>query len=222
MATASDTNTITNLGALNPLTQSTTKTAKSSNEEVTKNEFLQLLVTQLKYQDPMDPMKNEDFAVNLAQFSQLEQLIAIKDGLAGGSDLGSLTSYLGHEVTLQTSVAHVANGDGGSAVFSLPSDASTARLELVDSQGRTVKTIELGAQAAGRHSVALNNLTDVDNGYYQLKISGSTTTGEEISADVYSAGVVTGVIPGANPTLIIGGLEVSPSDVREVNMSSQG
>lgn len=219
---ADSTTTVRNLGALSSLTQSTSTSTKASNEEVTKNEFLHLLVTQLKYQDPLDPMKNEDFAVNLAQFSQLEQLISIKDSLEGGNDLSSLTSYLGHEVTLQTSIAHVSGGDAGSAVFSLLSDSSATRLELVNNQGRTVKTIELGDLATGRHSIPLNNLTDVENGYYELRLSGTTTTGDTLNTAVYSAGTVTGVIPGANPTLIIGGLEVSPSDIREVNISSQG
>src|SRR5690606_10893139 len=66
-----------------------------------QNEFLNLLVTQLKNQDPMEPMKNDEFAVNLAQFSQLEQLISINEKVGNeGVDLGTLSAYLGHEVTL--------------------------------------------------------------------------------------------------------------------------
>lgn len=46
-----------------------------------KNEFLQLLVAQLKNQDPMEPVKNEDFLAQLATFSSLEQLVAIREGI---------------------------------------------------------------------------------------------------------------------------------------------
>ena len=48
---------------------------------MSKDEFLQLLVAQLKNQDPMDPVKNEDFLAQLATFSSLEQLVAIKEGV---------------------------------------------------------------------------------------------------------------------------------------------
>lgn len=60
--------------------QSTTKKAGSI-ETVGKDQFLQLLVAQLKNQDPINPVKNEDFLAQLASFSSLEQLVSIKDGV---------------------------------------------------------------------------------------------------------------------------------------------
>ena len=46
--------------------------SSTSSQQVSKDQVLQLLVTQLKNQDPMNPMDSQQFAVNLAQFSQLE------------------------------------------------------------------------------------------------------------------------------------------------------
>jgi flagellar basal-body rod modification protein FlgD len=54
---------------------------KAASGDVTKDAFLQLLVAQLKNQDPMEPVKNEDFLAQLASFSSLEQLVAIKQGV---------------------------------------------------------------------------------------------------------------------------------------------
>ena len=48
-------------------------------DELGKDAFLQLLVTQMRYQDPLDPMKNEDFIAQLAQFSTLEQMTNLND-----------------------------------------------------------------------------------------------------------------------------------------------
>ena len=48
---------------------------------VSKDDFLQLLVAQLKNQNPLEPAKNENFLAQLATFSSLEQLIAIKEGI---------------------------------------------------------------------------------------------------------------------------------------------
>ncbi len=47
-----------------------------------KQDFLKLFVAQLQYQNPLDPLKNEDFIVQLAQFSSLEELINIREGIS--------------------------------------------------------------------------------------------------------------------------------------------
>lgn len=47
-----------------------------------KQDFLKLFVAQLKYQNPLEPLKNENFIAQLAQFSSLEELINIKDEIA--------------------------------------------------------------------------------------------------------------------------------------------
>jgi flagellar basal-body rod modification protein FlgD len=96
-----DTSSVNNFGLPIELTtaaqQNTTKKAGSI-ETVGKDQFLQLLVAQLKNQDPINPVKNEDFLAQLASFSSLEQLVSIKDGinkLAGmttdGTDNGTET-----------------------------------------------------------------------------------------------------------------------------------
>lgn len=58
------------------------KTISSSTSDVTKNEFLKLLVAQLKNQDPLDPIDNQQFLAQLATFSSLEQLMSINNGIA--------------------------------------------------------------------------------------------------------------------------------------------
>ncbi len=65
-------------GAVNNNAQST---AASINKSIGKDEFLKLLVAQLQNQDPTSPLKNEEFVAQLATFSSLEQLVAIRDGI---------------------------------------------------------------------------------------------------------------------------------------------
>jgi len=62
-------------------TGSTSTNETGSAQALGKDEFLQLLITQLQNQDPLDPVKNEAYIAQLATFSSLEQLIAIKEAV---------------------------------------------------------------------------------------------------------------------------------------------
>jgi len=76
--------------------------APEANKELGKDEFLKLLVTQLQYQDPFNPMKNEDFIAQLAQFNSLEQMINLNSTLqkqANWQLLAYASSLIGRNVT---------------------------------------------------------------------------------------------------------------------------
>jgi flagellar basal-body rod modification protein FlgD len=67
----------------------TSSQSSNSPTEINKSDFLELLVAQLKHQDPMNPVDNQQFIAQLATFSSLEQLISINAGvtkLVGGSE----------------------------------------------------------------------------------------------------------------------------------------
>jgi flagellar basal-body rod modification protein FlgD len=70
--------------------QNETGIEAGSSAEIGKTEFLNLLITQLKHQDPMNPVNNQEFVAQMATFSQLEQLIAINQAVtkmaAGDAD----------------------------------------------------------------------------------------------------------------------------------------
>ncbi|AJY76571.1 flagellar hook capping FlgD N-terminal domain-containing protein [Paenibacillus beijingensis] len=75
---------------------------KSDNSQLGKDSFLQLLVAQLKYQDPMQPANNTEYIAQLAQFSSVEQLTNISDQLSlSGQDLGNSSSLIGKTVEWQ-------------------------------------------------------------------------------------------------------------------------
>ncbi|MCM8812745.1 MAG: hypothetical protein NC924_02250 [Candidatus Omnitrophica bacterium] len=57
-------------------------TTQRSNDQVSKMEFLNLLVAQLNYQDPLDPIKNQDFSAQMAQFSSLEEMTKMNKNLS--------------------------------------------------------------------------------------------------------------------------------------------
>jgi len=70
----------------------TTKTTGSS--ELGKDEFLQLLVTQLRYQDPLSPMDNTEYVSQLAQFSSLEYMGNMSTGISNMEALNMTGKYI--------------------------------------------------------------------------------------------------------------------------------
>jgi flagellar basal-body rod modification protein FlgD len=192
----------------------------SKNEEMGKNEFLTLLVTQLKNQDPESPMDSKEFAVQLAQFTQVEKLISIDQKLSSqASATTSMAGYLGQRVLLDSDTVQVNNRDGGSLLVDLPQAAGAVTVELLDKDGKVVSKKSVGALGAGKHSVALNNL-NVSEGAYAFKVKAVSSSGSEITPRTAVSGIVSGFIPGANPKLIVGGREVSMGDVKEVTLPS--
>jgi flagellar basal-body rod modification protein FlgD len=68
-----------------------------------KDQFLKILITQLKYQDPMQPMQDREFIAQMAQFSSLEQMMNMGSELKlMRQSLGIASSLIGQQVTWKT------------------------------------------------------------------------------------------------------------------------
>lgn len=76
-------------------------TSKTSNDGMDKDAFLQLLVAQMQYQDPLEPTSNTEYISQYAQFSQVEQM----QNMAGSMDLQRASSLVGEEVYIKTTTS---------------------------------------------------------------------------------------------------------------------
>lgn len=82
--------------------QSSLKEAtKTGNDSMDKEAFLQLLVAQMKYQDPLQPTSNTEYISQYAQFSQVEQM----QNMAASMDLQRASSLVGQEVYIKTTTS---------------------------------------------------------------------------------------------------------------------
>jgi flagellar basal-body rod modification protein FlgD len=201
-------------------TGTTTKSEPKRNDVVKKEEFLNILVTQLKNQDPLNPMENDRFAVDLAQFSQLEQLINLNEKFdkPGGGDASSMAQYLGHDVAFKGSSIQLGdeNADSIDVVLNAPGQVN---LDVLDSEGKVVESVSLGYQEAGRHTFDLNGKTPF-SGQYSFKVTTASAGGSDVEAESYILGQVTGFILGPDGKLLVGEREVNVGDVALVKKTT--
>lgn len=129
--------------------------AKKTNEDMGKQEFLTLFTAQLQNQNPLEPVKNEAFVAQLAQFSQLEALTNMQTSLdtfvtsmSGERMLGS-ASLIGKKVAVTDTPTQLAAGGAIDASIDLPSGANGIQVSVFDSQGRLVRELTAGPQLPG-------------------------------------------------------------------------
>ncbi|MCW5322846.1 flagellar hook assembly protein FlgD [Verminephrobacter aporrectodeae subsp. tuberculatae] len=119
--------------------------------------FLKLLVAQLNNQDPMNPLDNAQMTSQIAQISTvsgIEQLNQTVQGMA--AQFGALqfmqgAALVGRSVLSEGSALAVA-GKTGKGGFEIAAPATNVQVEVLTPGGRLLERLDLGAQAAGRHS----------------------------------------------------------------------
>ena len=150
---------------MSTITSATTSTAQqptmaSGSSELGKDTFLRLLTTQLQNQDPLNPMANEDFIAQLAQFSSLEQLQGVNTQLEGLSMINtsmnnaSMVNLLGQEVVAVSDRFHYDGEGSQDLLFQSSGEITSGTAVIRDESGSVVATIEVGAFGEGEQSIA--------------------------------------------------------------------
>src|SRR6056297_2899300 len=170
----------------------TTNSSQSSsikqNNTMGKDEFLRLLTVQLEHQNPLSPIKGQEFSSQLAQFSQVEQLENINSGLKSSNEIdlqltrsitNSLsTTMVGKEAKVSGNKV-LANQDGtGEVSFKLQEYADNVKIHINDEQGDRVKTITKKALPGGEHTFSLEESgLDFSSQTYSFEVK--ATNGEQ-------------------------------------------
>ncbi|KJZ43471.1 MULTISPECIES: flagellar hook assembly protein FlgD [Pseudomonas] len=180
----------------------------TGNKALGKDAFLQLLVTQLKNQNPLEPQDNGAFVAQLAQFSSLEGITTLNDTVSGlasnynSSQALQASSLVGRSVIAPGDKAVVDTSKSLSGTVVVPSSVAAATLNITDASGKTVRTIDLGAQKAGNASFIWDGKNDA---------------GETAAAGTYTFGA-TSTIDGKSVALITN----LPATVNSVTISQTG
>jgi len=210
----------------------TEKTNPAADKKLGKEDFLQLLVTQLRYQDPTDPMSNEQFIAQTAQFSALEQMQVLNENVKSLIELQKSSSktaalnLIGKQVMAENSNFTLSGGSPVKLGYSLYEDAEVA-ITILDADGDSVRTVNLGKQSAGIHSYTWNGMDDkalrAQSGDYSYRVSARDADGNDVEASGTVSGVVDGLaFEGDQLYAYIEGSRVPLSAVIAVSQIAEG
>jgi flagellar basal-body rod modification protein FlgD len=201
-------------------------TAKSSS--MGQSDFLTLFTTQLKNQDPLDPVKNEAFVAQLAQFSQLEATTNMSATLKNfvdsqeGQNIVTGASLIGKTMSVPDAPAVLSGGKPIKGTISLPSGADGVKIQVLNDKGVLVATNILGSQRIGDMSFYWNGVDDqgapLPDGTYRF-VASAVSQGLTSQPPVSTAAMITGVSQDASKTTLLqiqGGKTIKLSDVSTI------
>jgi flagellar basal-body rod modification protein FlgD len=222
------------MATVTPATSQTTTTpanggiagALSGNQQLGQNDFLKLLVTQLKNQDPLKPMDNTAFVAELAQFSQLDQstkqVQLLEKSIAQQTDSMQYTllPMIGRNVQVEGSLIDLNDGPA-KLTYALEHEASTVRVTIQDQQGKAIRILDLGAQSAGKQEVQWDgrnqNGLQMPNGTYQYQVLAKDAKGAAVLAAPSSTLKISGVrMVNGTPQLASGDYVINRNDIVEL------
>ena len=201
-------------------------------ERLGKEDFLNLLITQLKYQNPLEPMKNSDFIAQTAQFSALEQMQKLNQSMESQMSLQRTmsdmmktqyqTQYLGKTVQVPGSKVQLTDGKPVEIGASLSAPAYV-QFEMYNEGGEMVSSTNLGMQHAKTVSVFWDGRdqegTLQPDGDYTFRVIGTNQADGSVQVKPLMSGQVSKVSYEDNETrLFVNGESILASEIVSASM----
>jgi len=204
------------------------KQAKGGSE-LGKDAFMELMLAQMKNQDPLKPQENGDFVAQLAQFSSLEEMQNLSgtvDDVAGqfrSSQALQASAMVGKSVLAPSNIGILGNSGQLSGTVEVPATTGGLRVSIENQAGERVRQIDMGAQQAGVTSFTWDgqdgNGNNLPPGPYKIVAEGSYPSGTEQLGTMMSANVDSVSLgQGGSITLNLAGMGSLPlSEVKQIN-----
>ena len=199
--------------------------------KVSQQDFLQLLITQLRYQDPMEPQDSQQFAAQLAQFTQLEELQHLNKTTTQGVETNLMlaqtinntmaATMIGKDVKAIGNTLKLEHEGEPNLSFQTGGFADNVEITILDGAGQVVDTISMQSVATGDHTITWDgkrsNGEKLPPGEYTFTITATNAAGEEIASDPVMIGAIDAVRYGnAGAIFIVNGEEIPFSKVLEL------
>lgn len=200
-----------------------------------QEEFLKLLVAQLKHQDPLSPLESHEYASQLAEFSSLEKLVSINESVDQGVEADLIltqainntlaATLIGQEAKAVGNTIEFNSGETTEIHFQLGEFADDVVVQVRDQAGNIVKSIEANALSSGDHSVEWDGSNDhgedLPEGDYTFSVVAKDANGVEVNATELIVGLISAVrFENGSAMLVVGGREISFSSVLEIGLNN--
>ena len=201
-------------------------TLSATGSEGAEDRFLKLLVTQLKNQDPLNPMDNAEITSQMAQISTVSGIDKLNSTMQAMATAFSAnqsleaTAMVGHRVLVPGSTLQLQNGAAAGGLELLQA-ADRVSISIKDGSGQVVHRVDLGPQPAGVVSFQWDGVVDsgasAAPGSYSFAVE-AVQGGKKIDATALALGLVGGVMQGKTGVLLnVNGMgAVALSDVKQV------
>lgn len=186
---------------------------KKADKSLGQDAFLELMITQLKNQDPTNPMQNGEFLSQMAQFgtvngiNQLQKSFASLATALQSSQALQASTMVGRQVEIESSKLKLADGGSTPFAFELAAPASAVQVTIQDEAGVTVRAFGLGQTAAGTHDLSWDGLDAQGNrlraGTYTVKVDAAIDNEKQAATTLVRATVESVSLPrnGQQPSL---------------------
>ncbi|OQY01803.1 MAG: hypothetical protein B6I26_02230 [Desulfobacteraceae bacterium 4572_130] len=201
------------------------KDTKEEDAYLGRDAFLTMLVAQLENQDPLNPMEGSDFSAQLAQFSQLEQLINLNGSMDSmktsyeENSQSDVTSLVGKEITANVDSIEIVNGAFIGGDYNI-SELCEVMVTIFDSQGNEVRTLYEGQKSIGSHGINWdgndNNGNKALDGSYKYSVMTNNGSGYAELPITVTGKVESIVYSGGKPYFQVKGLLVNPESLTQV------
>jgi len=184
-------------------------------KKLDKDDFLKIMINQMKYQDPTKPFDAEKMATEMSQITSMEQLQNMNKTLTVMTTNQTpmqrlqMTGMIGKTVTLDRNRFPHTEGQNSTVSFTLPEDAVKTKVTLMGDGGDPVFTKDLGIQDAGNISFTWDGIRTsglpAKSGNYTIRVDAENAQGKIIATKTQSQARIIGVaFDGQDPAFIIG------------------
>ena len=201
-------------------------TAGTKKNTLTQDDFLKLFTTQMRYQNPLEPLDNFQMATQLAQFNTVDSLTRMNETLtqlmAAQNSMSNVQAagLIGKKVMAQGNRLAIQQGAVSEGMYQLTRPANVV-IQILNSQGGVVRQIDAGPRDTSRQTIGWNGKNQaggaLPDGLYTFRVIAVDSQGQLVPVTTYRIGTVEGVsLESGAVTLQVNGDKLAFSDILSI------
>ena len=200
------------------------KEARAIKKQLDKDDFMRIMITEMKHQDPTKPMDSDRMATQMAQITSVEQLKNVSGAIeklaekGSASDRLAMSAMIGKSVTVDKGRFSHQKGTLSALSYDLPVDAAKIKLSVLNEHGEEISSHELDPAKAGPNVYNWDGVNasgiQVASGSYTIRVDAEDAKGAKIKIDPISREAIVGVsFEGGDTNFLVG----DPKTPQKVN-----